>query len=155
MFNPDSRWFDANDVIEYGTSDGWSEPALGPDGTIYVSLDDPYLRAVSPDGSIKWVTRLGDDGAFTLAVDKDGFVYAASDDGYIYVVSPDGMEVARIKTGGWPTFPVITEDGVLIVADSRDYSMFNTDIQNVVWAINIECIQNRSDQIMTVEGARP
>ena len=155
MFDLDSRWFDVNDVIEYGASDGWSEPALGPDGTIYVSLDDPYLRAVRPDGSIKWVTRLGDDGAFTLAVDKDGFVYAASDDGYIYVVSPDGMEVARIETGGWPAFPVITEDSVLIVGDSRDYSMFNTDIQNVVWAINLECIQNRSDQIRTVEGARP
>ena len=54
-----SGWFDADYADKYIDADGWSEPALGPDGTIYVSLDDPYLRAVTPDGSIKWITRLG------------------------------------------------------------------------------------------------
>jgi outer membrane protein assembly factor BamB len=40
--------------------DVWSEPVLGPDGTIYVSTGDPYLRAIDPGGRIKWAKYLGD-----------------------------------------------------------------------------------------------
>ena len=84
-------------------ADGWSEPALAPDGTIYVSLDDPYLRAVNPDGTIKWVTKLGDLGAFTLTVDARGWVYAACDDGYVYLVDPRrsaGRPMGHLRLAG-------------------------------------------------------
>jgi outer membrane protein assembly factor BamB len=116
--------------------DGWSEPVVGPDGTIYVSCDDPYLRAVSPGGVVQWVKRCGDVGAFTLIVDKNNVVYAASDDGHIYVVAGDGSLVTQFETGGWPAFPVLAADGVLIVADSRDYSSLNAGAKNTVWAIS-------------------
>jgi len=106
-------------------SSGWSSPAVGPDGTIYVSFDDPYLRAVNPDGTIKWITRLGMVGGFTLSVDRNGFIYAASDDSYVCVVNADGEEVSRFKGSGWVSFPAIAEDGTLIVSDSN----------NRVWAI--------------------
>jgi outer membrane protein assembly factor BamB len=105
---------------------GWCEPAIGPDGTIYVSFDDPYLRAVRPDGSIKWVTRLGMVGGFTLSVDRKGLIYAASDDGFVCVVNDEGEEISRFKGNGWVSFPAITEDGTLIVSDSN----------NRVWAIS-------------------
>ncbi len=98
----------------------WSEPALGPDGTIYVSFDDQYLRAVDPDGSIKWVTSLGWSGSFKLTVGSNGFVYAASNDGWLYVVDPDGEEIARLKSGDWLGFPVIADDGTIIIADSNN-----------------------------------
>jgi len=104
----------------------WSPPAVGHDGTIYVSFDDPYLRAVNPDGTIKWMTRLGMVGGFTLTIDKKGFIYAASDDGYVCVVNPEGEEVSRFKGDGWVSFPAIAEDGTLIVSDSN----------NRVWAIS-------------------
>ena len=117
-------------------TDGWSEPVLGPDGTIYVSLDDPYLRAVDPAGHIKWATALGNLGGFTLTVDKSGMIYAAADDGSIYVVYSSGVQVGRITTGGWPAYPVIVGDDMLVVADSRDYSMLTTEAKNAVWAIS-------------------
>ncbi len=103
----------------------WSEPALAPDGTIYVSFDDQYLRAVDPNGTIKWVTSLGWFGSFTLTVGSDGLIYAASDDGYLYVVDPNGKEIARFKGDNWLSFPIITVDNTIIVSDSN----------NTVWAI--------------------
>jgi parallel beta-helix repeat protein len=103
----------------------WSEPALGPDGTIYVSFDDAYLRAVDPNGSIKWVTRLGMMGGFTLNVGSDGLIYAASDDSHLYVVSPDSEELARFEGYDWLSFPVIAADNTIIVSDAN----------NMVWAI--------------------
>jgi outer membrane protein assembly factor BamB len=117
-------------------ADGWSEPVLGPDGTIYVSLDDVFLRAVDPAGHIKWATALGDLGGFTLTVDRSGMIYAAADDGSIYVVYSSGTEVHRFMTGGWPAYPVIVGDDTLVVTDSRDYSMLTTDAKNAVWAIS-------------------
>jgi len=123
-------------------ADGWSEPALAPDGTIYVSLDDPYLRAVDPNGTIKWNTKLGDLGAFTLTVDARGWVYAACDDGYVYVVDADGLQIGRWETAGWPIYPVIAADGAVIVGDSKDYSMLVADAQNLVQALSIDSLQD-------------
>ena len=103
----------------------FSSSALGPDGTIYVSFDDPYLRAVDPNGSMKWVSRLGMVGGPTLAVGDDGLVYAASHDGYLSVVNSSGEEVARFKGAEGLSYPVIASDGSLIVSDAN----------NTVWAI--------------------
>ncbi len=141
-------------------SDGWSEPVLGPDGTIYVSLDDRYLRAVHPSGVLLWVTQLGsspDDiygpgwsdlivappgvmqsqeaGGFTLTVDGSGIVYAASDSGNVYAVSPGSLALAQFPTGGWPAFPVIAADDLLVLADSKDYSSLEKEAKNAVWGI--------------------
>jgi outer membrane protein assembly factor BamB len=139
LADPQSGWFDPNYAEEYGDADGWSEPALGPDGTVYVSFDDPYLRAVDRRGRIKWVTRLGDVGGFTMAVGDDGLIYAAGDDGYLRVVTPEGTETARFNSGGWLNFPAITSDGVVIVADSRDNSTLINYDSNIVWTITAQC----------------
>ena len=135
LADPASGRFDPNYSKDYPDADGWSEPALGPDGTIYVSFDDPYLRAVKPDGNIKWVTRLGTMGGFTLTVSSDGLIYAASDDGHLYMVDANGSEIARFETDRWLSFPVITADNTIIVGDSQDYSLLITDAKNTVLAI--------------------
>ena len=134
QIDPTAEDFDAD-------ADGWSEPALAPDGTIYVSLDDPYLRALNPDGTIKWVTKLGDLGAFTLTVDARGWVYAACDDGYVYLVDPDGLQIGRWATAGWPVYPVLAADGTVLIGDSKDYSMLITEARNVIQALTAETLQ--------------
>lgn len=131
LADPNSNFFDPN----YPDADGWSEPALGPDGTIYVSFDDPYLRAVDPNGSIKWITELGTVGGFTLTVDQNSLIYAASDDGCLYVVDSNGLEISRFQSDGWLSFPVIASDNTIIVGDSKDNSMMITNEGNAVWAI--------------------
>ena len=114
---------------------GWSEPVLGPDGTIYVSFDEPYLRAVNPNGSIKWVSRLGMLGGFTLTVGADGLIYAAGDDGCLAVINSNGEEIARFDNTNWLNFPVIPANNTIIVSGSRDNTMLVTDANNTVWAI--------------------
>jgi outer membrane protein assembly factor BamB len=105
LFEPyyyDRVWFDERlcDYVYRGakydvSSSGWSKPALGPDGTIYVSFDDPFLRAVDPNGTIKWVTKPGSSSGFTLTVGSNGLIYAASDEGHLYMVNPDGETVRQ------------------------------------------------------------
>jgi outer membrane protein assembly factor BamB len=128
LADPCSGLFDPNDapVLEY--ADGWSSPVLGPDGSIYVSLDDPYLRAVQPNGTIKWAAKLGTIGAFTLTVGDDGLVYAASDDHYLYVVDHNGEQVAQFQGDHWLSHPVIAPGRTIIVSDAN----------NTVWAISQE-----------------
>ena len=117
------RW-----VIPYRYGYCWSKPALGPDGTVYVSFDDAYLRAVDPNGSIKWFSKLGELGGFTLTVGDDGLIYAASDDNRLYVVEPDGEEIGRFEGEGWLSQPVIAPGRTIIVSDAN----------NTVWAITQE-----------------
>jgi predicted outer membrane repeat protein len=136
LADPLSGWFDPNYAENYGDADGWSEPALGPDGTIYVSFDDPYLRAVEPNGSIKWVMPLGTMGGFTLAVGNDGFIYAACDDSNLYVVDVNGWEIARFQSDDWLNYPVIARDNLIILTDANDKSLLITDTNNTVWAIS-------------------
>jgi len=137
-------WYGAGEPPEYVEVDGrqrevryvgavryaycWSQPAVGPDGTIYVSFDDAYLRAVEPNGSKKWFSKLGELGAFTLAAGDDGLVYAASDDNQLYVVDPNGEEVARFEGDDWLSHPTIAPGSTIVVSDAN----------NTVWAITEE-----------------
>ncbi len=138
---------DLLDLTKFGISSegldldaaGWSEPVIGLDGVVYVCLDDPYLRAVGPDGTILWVNKLGDLGGFTLTADKNDLIYAACEDGNIYLVDPFGQDVTRFELGGWPAFPVIAGDDLLIAADAKDYSAYEAGGKNKVWAISSLC----------------
>ena len=124
-------YIDGNRVYILGranNSGSWSKPAVGPDGTIYVNLDDAYLQAVDPNGRKKWFTKLGELGGFTLSVGDDGLVYAASDDNKLYVVEPGGAEIARFEGDGWLSHPVIAPGHTIIVSDAN----------NTVWAITQE-----------------
>lgn len=114
--------FIAQSTVKYHrvSNSGFSEPALGPDGTIYVSFDDAYIRAVEPNGQLKWATRAGWIGNFTLTVGSDGLIYAAGDHENLYVLDPNGKELARFEGHNWLAFPVIAEDGTLIVSDAND-----------------------------------
>jgi predicted outer membrane repeat protein len=104
---------------KYPYVDGWTEPALGPDGTIYVSLDDdPFLRAVEPNGTIRWVKNIGIRGGYSLAVGADGLVYVASDDTHLTVLEPDGNEIARFRGTDSLRFPVIADNDTIIVTDA-------------------------------------
>jgi hypothetical protein len=151
LTDPSSGWFDLDYAQEYGRAGGWSEPALGSDGTIYVSFDDPYLRAVDPNGSIKWVARLGVVGGFTLTVGENGLVYAAGDDGFLYVVDADGWEVARFSSDNWLNYPVIAAEDTIIVSDGRDDSLLVTDANNGVWAIGLDGCEGQTFDLHRIE----
>lgn len=145
LADPCSGWFEANDLATLRYSDGWSSPVVGPDGTIYVSLDDPYLRAVDPNGTIKWMTKLGELGGFTLTVGSNGLIYAASDDNNLYVVNTEGAEIAQFEGEGWLSHPVIGADGTLYVSDAN----------NAVWAISEEACDGETPVLNGAGKAKP
>ncbi|MHC4641888.1 MAG: outer membrane protein assembly factor BamB family protein [Planctomycetota bacterium] len=135
LADPASGWFDANYAVEYFDVDSWSEPALGPDGTIYVSFDDPYLRAVEPNGSIKWVVPIGNTGGFTLSVGNDGLIYAAGDDANLYVIDSNGNSLAEFKTDYWLSYPIIAAENTIIVSGINDEAVLTGDVNSTVWSI--------------------
>jgi outer membrane protein assembly factor BamB len=158
LADPCSGWFGPDYDDKYSGADGWSEPVLAPDGTIYAVLDeDPYLRAVNPDGNIKWVTRLGYSTGLTLTVGGNGLIYAANDDNtfkvfegecgggnpiyisdgetHVYVVDAKGRKTARFDSDDWLSFPVVAANGTMIVGEPKDHTRLISDANNTVWAI--------------------
>jgi len=111
----------------------WSEAVVGPDGTMYASMDDPYIRAVNPNGVLKWAARCGMQGGFRLTVGADGLVYACGDEGSIYVIGTDGSIAAVFDGEGWLNYPVIGQDGVIYVSDNI----------GVIWAVGRECMEGQ------------
>jgi outer membrane protein assembly factor BamB len=55
-------------------------PAIGSDGTIYMSARDDTLYALNEDGTVKWTFDLGDDNDYMPGVDRSG----GPNDGTIY-----------------------------------------------------------------------
>ncbi len=117
--------------------ESWSEPVLGPDGTVYACLNDPFVRAVDPaTGRIKWVTRLGADRGFTMAVDSQGYVYAASEDGCLYVVDAQGWQVSRFESDTPLSCPVVAAEGLLLVVGEKGPGL--DDARDVLYAIGAD-----------------
>jgi outer membrane protein assembly factor BamB len=114
--------------------ESWSEPVLGPDGTIYAGLDDPFIRAVDPaNGRIKWVARAGSGGGFTMATDKLGYLYAADDNGCLYVMNAQGRLVSVFESNTPLSCPVIAADGLLLVVGAKGRSL--DDASDVLYGI--------------------
>jgi outer membrane protein assembly factor BamB len=114
--------------------ESWSEPVLGPDGTIYACLNDPFVRAIDPaTGRIKRITRLGDERGFTMAVDSRGHVYAASADGCLYVVDAEGRLVSRFESDTPLSCPVIAAEGLLLVVGEKGTDL--GEARDVLYAI--------------------
>jgi outer membrane protein assembly factor BamB len=95
----------------------WATAAVGPDGTIYVAFDDPYLRSVNPNGTIRWARRLGMVGGFGVSVGANGKIYAAGDDRSLYVLDAEGAILSRFDGTNWLSWPVIGADATLYVSD--------------------------------------
>ncbi len=49
-----------------------STPAIGADGTIYVSTTDDYVYAINPDGTEKWTKEYGSWSATAIAIGSNG-----------------------------------------------------------------------------------
>ncbi len=109
----------------YNVSDSvWSEPVVGSDGMLYVSFDDPWLRAVDPNGEIKKIMQVGVESGFDLTLGSDGLIYGVSNDSNMYLASPNLIEISRYDSNNlWLSYPVIVGGNTLLVGDSRDYSL--------------------------------
>src|SRR5262249_49996571 len=104
-----------------------SQPAVAPDGTIFVS-GSVRLYALSPtDGSVRWVAKSGGAEPFIPVPVVDGAGRVAMTSGHValYLFATDGSLVFRAQLGepamfGGPvSAPVLTGSGFAFAAGGR------------------------------------
>jgi outer membrane protein assembly factor BamB len=77
-----------------------TQPAVGPDGLVYVGCQDDALYAIDPTGVKRWELRTGDDVDSSPMVAPDGTVWVGSDDHKLYALGPGGVVRFAVTTGG-------------------------------------------------------
>jgi len=103
-----------------------SSPAVGTNGTIYMEINDTYLYALNPNGTLKWRYETWETGSVpsSPAIGADGIVYVGSRDQYLYALNPDGTLKWRYETGSSvSSSPAICVDGTVYVG-SWDHSLY-------------------------------
>jgi len=117
----------------------WSSPAIGADGTVYVSSFDGNFYAINPNGSQKWSYDLSDYEHDTFlsspAIGLDGTLYIVvptnigSWDTVLYAITPAGSLKWTYDVGGDASdvgseSPTIGTDGTVYVrgADENNQS---------------------------------
>ncbi|MBK8738332.1 MAG: PQQ-binding-like beta-propeller repeat protein [Betaproteobacteria bacterium] len=142
----------------------YSTPAIGTDGTIYITslgyYDSPagnnnfgFLWAVNPDGSEQWRYETGDEpagpGSVTgwvygsPALALDGTIYVSSDDAKLHAVNPDGSMkwiFNPTQVEGWVRgieagAPAIGHDGTIYYAAVGETVLYNDSVR-YLYAVN-------------------
>ncbi|NNF37663.1 MAG: PQQ-binding-like beta-propeller repeat protein [Gemmatimonadetes bacterium] len=118
-----------------------ASPAIGSDGTIYVTTKAYYdpangaqpalALAFNPDGSVKWRYEIPPsnedipaDSYTSPAIGADGNIYFAAENGYIFALDSDGAVVWRENfhnTMNWSS-PMIMDDGTLYIGGNQGES---------------------------------
>ena len=114
-------------------------PGVGPDGTVYVNLENGKLYAIAPDGIQRWVFQAGIGGGVDgpVSVGPDGTIYAAGTvpdpngngaAGAIFALTPAGAkkwvfnQTGHLIIGG----PNVGPDGnIYAVADYGGIGLFS------------------------------
>ena len=142
------KWkYSSSSALRLGT------PAIGPDGTIYVSAS-PDLLALNPSTNpptLKWkLTPQStpipvDAGIIGPALSPDGSIYIGNSQGIFYCISTSGTVKwkADLATGlgptadkGIPTWPIIGKDGTIYVGSVEAHKVFAINPTNgaVKWS---------------------
>ena len=104
---------------------GFSSPAIGANGTIYVGSEDGNLYAVNPNGKQKWVVATAKFVESSPAIGADGTIYIGSNDGSLYAENPDGTQKWAFITDGGIDFssPAVGADGTIYIG-SEDGNLY-------------------------------
>lgn len=110
-----------------------SQIAVGPNGTLYVGVEDADpadvgsgIYAVTPQGKIKWTFPLSGASADRLAVAPDGTVYFVDGGGALIAIKPDGTKKWSYETGVASAPPVVGADGSVYVNASGTMSVVSS-----------------------------
>ena len=96
-----------------------SNPAIGPDGTVYISANTKLL-AINPDGTQKWAFNFGSTATYNSpAVGDDGTIYIAELSNKLYAINPDGSKKWEFATSGSQinSTPSLGSDGTIYIAE--------------------------------------
>jgi outer membrane protein assembly factor BamB len=127
---------EATEEWRFGTSGPVSlwRPAIGPDGSIYMSDQVDTLYAFDEDGTVKWTFNLADGNAYMPGVDPvSGTVYSDVAGNDLLAVNPDGSQKWRL--------PIASDiDSTPIVGDKPGTPayrtiFFGTDFVDSIFAV--------------------
>lgn len=93
----------------------FASPVIDKDGTVYIGAYDGQIRAINPDGSLKWSVATGAEIESTPVLSKDGALYVGSNDGKLYCVeTATGATRFAFQADG-PIYgsPTVSEDGIV------------------------------------------
>ena len=77
-----------------------SDPAIGPDGTVYVGSFDNSLYAINGKSGVKlWEFETEGNVSSSPAIGSDGTVYVGSEDNKLYAIKTDSKGLAKSP---WP-----------------------------------------------------
>jgi outer membrane protein assembly factor BamB len=146
---------DGRKTWEFQTGDpklmglGWTAPAVGPDGTIYVGVwNRKALLAIRSDGTLLWECPAGANVDTAPAIASDGTIYFGSDDACVYAVSQEGTVKWKFETGGTAkSSPSVAADGTIYVGSS-DHNLYALDRDgSKKWAFRTDGVINSSPAI--------
>ena len=123
--------FTAGGALSFG------RPAIGADGTVYMSDRDRSLFAFNPDGTVKWTFILGDSNDYAPGIDRsggahDGTIYSDTSGNSLVAINPDGTEKWRVFIGSdLDSTPTVGSDGsIYFGTDAGDIIKLNPDDRN-------------------------
>ena len=129
-------------------------PAIGGDGTIYMSSgDDGYsLTALNPDGSVKWQYSIEHKMGTSPAIGQDETIYFGMDNS-LYALNPNGALKWIFESSSNSNFdsaPIIDAGGVIYVHAGRNLYALNPG-GTLKWKIETE-IQKYTNLAMGKDG---
>jgi outer membrane protein assembly factor BamB len=130
-----------------GTGLTQSSIAVGSDGTIYVVVSHPDLKAstwyaLAPDGGVLWTFPLSITGWSSPAIGDDGTMYVGSregsgavgSDGQLIAVDPSGtLKWVQDDLGKVQSSPALGADGTIYVGTNRGVFALDPEDGEIEW----------------------
>lgn len=132
--NPDGtqKWSYQTDAEVKG------DPAIGPDGTVYVGDRDGNVYAFNSDGTLAWSFSTNGDVFSDPAIGPNGTVYVGSNDNSLYALGEDGSLEWTFETGdNVRSSPAVGGEGRIYVG-SRDGRLYALSPEGAeVWSVGL------------------
>ena len=156
---------DSGGTIRFAVAGSGSQPATGPDGTVYTHNWSPssggVLGAYDPAGTLNWTFYVSPNNISTKPdVGPDGTVYVGWNLGSLYALNPTGTQKWRYTENGILNDPVASLLGTLILTGGQPnygqpgfFDAVNATTGKLLWKANLPL--DNGSPIVPFSSSRP